>query len=231
MIGTLYIVSTHIGNIDDLSFRARRIISECDIIICEELKPARLLLKNLNLFKELIQLNEHTEKENSPLVIEFLKSGKNCCLISDTGSPIFSDPGNYLLKLAKENNIPISVVPGPDSLIPSLIVSGFDISKFYYAGWLSPKSDERKKQLKALKQINRSIAIMETPYRLKQLLADVLEVFGENTQISLACDITTENEKILRGKVGEIYKDVLEKNLKCEFVLVIDNNKRKRELD
>ncbi len=152
MAGTLYIVSTHIGNFEDLSFRARRVISDCDIVICEELKPARQLLKSLNLYKELIPLNEHTEKENSKLVIDFLLSGKNCCLISDSGSPIFSDPGNFLLNLARENNISISIVPGPDSLIPSLIVSGFDISKFYFAGWLSPKSDERKKQLEELKK-------------------------------------------------------------------------------
>lgn len=228
MAGTLYIVSTHIGNIEDLTFRARRILSECNLIICEEPKPAKQLLKNLNLFKEIFLLNEHTEKENAPLIIEELKQGKNCCLISDAGTPVFSDPGKYLIELARENNISISIVPGPDSLIPSLIVSGFDISKFYFAGWLSPKSDERKNELRKLKNINETIAIMETPYRLKQLLSDIVEVFGKDTIISLACDITTPNERIIRGEVDKVYQKILSENIKCEFVLVI-NNKKKRE--
>lgn len=227
MAGILYIVATHIGNFEDLTFRAKKIIQECDFIVCEETKPAKQLLKNLNLFKEIIQLNEHTEKINSPLVIEELLQGKSCCLISDAGTPIFSDPGMYLIKLARENNIQISIVPGPDSLIPALIVSGFDISKFYFAGWLSPKSDARKKELKKLKTIKATIAIMETPYRLKQLISDIIEIFGEEIKISLACDLTTPDEKIIRGKASEIYQKILEANLKCEFVLVLDNKKEK----
>ncbi|MFN4110853.1 MAG: 16S rRNA (cytidine(1402)-2'-O)-methyltransferase [Ignavibacteria bacterium] len=225
MFGTLYIVSTHIGNIDDLTLRAKRILQECDIIICEELKPARQLLKSLNLYKELLPLNEHTEQNTTPIVIGLLKSGKNCCLISDAGTPIFSDPGNYLLNIVRQNDIQISLVPGPDSLIPSLVLSGFDISKFYFAGWLSPKSEERKSQLKKLKTIELTLALMETPYRLIQLLNDVSEIFGKETLISLACDLTTINEYVYRGKIDKIINDIKEMNLKCEFVLVIDNNK------
>jgi 16S rRNA (cytidine1402-2'-O)-methyltransferase len=228
LAGTLYIVATHIGNSEDLTLRAKRILSECDLVICEEIKPAKQLLKSLNLFKEIIPLNEHTEKETSPLIINELKQGKTCCLISDAGTPIFSDPGKFLIQLARENKIPISIVPGPDSLIPSLIVSGFDISKFYFAGWLSTKSDERKSELLKLKDVKETIAIMETPYRLKQLLSDVMEVFGGDTQISLACDLTTQNEKIIRGRIREVYQMILQDNLKCEFVLIIDN-KKKRE--
>ncbi len=227
MAGILYIVATHLGNFEDLTFRAKRLIQECDFIVCEEAKPAKLLLKNLNIFKEIIQLNEHTEKVNSPIVIEKLIQGKNCCLISDAGTPIFSDPGKYLIELAREKNIHISIVPGPDSLITALIVSGFDISKFYYAGWLSPKSEDRKKELNKLKAIKETIAIMETPYRLKQLISDVIEIFGEEIKISLACDLTSPNEKIIRGKAAEIYQKILEENLKCEFVLVLDNKKEK----
>lgn len=225
MAGTLFIVSIHIGNIEDLTFRAKRIISECDILICEELKPARSLLKELHLFKEIIPLNEHTEKEASLLLVKELLSGKNCCLISDTGTPVFSDPGQYLIKLAKENDIQTTIIPGPDSLVPALVGSGFDISRFYYAGWLSPKTETRRNELKKLKAINQAIVIMETPYRLKQLLADINEVFGSELKICLACDLTTPNEKFIRGKVNDIYKVAIDTNLKCEFVLIIDNNK------
>lgn len=225
MIGILYIVTTHIGNPDDLSLRARRVLSECDIVICEELKPARQLLKHLGLFKELVQINEHNEKENTALVIDLLNSGKNCCLISDAGAPIFSDPGNFLLNEVYKTGIQVSFIPGPDSLIPSLIVSGFDVSKFYFAGWLSAKSEERLKQLKNLVNIEKTIAIMDTPYRLKSLLQDILKIFGPNKKISVVCDLTTENEMIIRGKIDEVFKIIDEKNLKCEFVLIIDNKK------
>ncbi len=225
MRGNFYIVSTHIGNFEDITLRAKRILSECDVVICEELKPARQILKHLGLFKELIQINEHTEKENSELVIQYLQSGKNCCMISDAGTPLFSDPGNYLLNRLYEIGVKVSIVPGPDSLIPALVVSGFDISNFYFGGWLSPKSDERKKQLHEMKLQKTTIALMETPYRLKQLLRDVLEIFGTNTIISLACDLTTENEKIYRGKISEVLNELENKNFKCEFVLVIDNKK------
>jgi 16S rRNA (cytidine1402-2'-O)-methyltransferase len=227
LTGTFYIVSTHIGNIGDLTFRSKRVLTQCDFVICEELKPAKNLLKQLDLFKELIPINEHTEKENSHLVIDLLKEGKNCCLISDSGTPIFSDPGLFLLELVRLNEIKIEFVPGPDSLIPSLVGSGFDISKFYYAGWLSPKSEVRKEQLRHLKSINLTIAIMETPYRLRQLISDVMEIFGKDIQISLACDLTTENEKFIRGKIEKVYNLVIDTKMKCEFVLIIDNSKKK----
>lgn len=225
MIGTLYLVSTHIGNINDLTFRSKRVIAACDVIICEELKLARILLKNLSLFKELIELNEHNEKEVSHEIINLLKSGKSCALISDAGSPIFSDPGKILVNLARSNQIPIAIVPGPDSLIPSLITSGFDVSKFFFAGWLSRKSEERKGQLVNLKRINSTIAIMETPYRIKQLLTDVLEIFGDEIEVCLACDLTTENEKFIRGSVKKVYNEVMQIGRKFEFVLIINNRK------
>lgn len=223
MSGTLFIVSIHLGNINDLTFRANRTLRECDFIICEEYKVAQRLLKQLNIEKELISLNEHNEKQNAPLIIEQLKNGKSGALISDTGTPIFSDPGHYLINLAIVNQIPISIVPGPDSLIPSLITSGFDINKFYFAGWLSPKKTERKKELKDLTKIKRTIAIMETPYRLKQLIEDIEEVFGKEIEISLSCDLTTEREKIIRGKLKEIKNEIMNFEYKPEFVLIINN--------
>ncbi len=226
MSGKLFIVSTHIGNLDDLTLRAKRVLTEVDFIICEELKIAKQLLRQIEITKELIELNEHTEKVNSNIIIELLISGRNAALISDSGTPIFSDPGNHLIKLVIDKGINISIIPGPDSLIPSLIVSGFGISKFYYAGWLSIKSDLRKKELKNLKNIKQTIAIMETPYRLKQLLQDVMNVFGEKIKICLACDLTTTNEIIFRGEIKNVFEEIKNRALKPEFILVIDNNQK-----
>lgn len=225
MTGTLFIIATPIGNLNDLTIRAKRILSEVDFLVCEEFKFGKRILRNLNLEKEIFLLNEHNEKENAPIIIQELLQNKNCALISDAGTPIFSDPGHSLISLAIENAITISPVPGVDSLIPSLIISGFDVSKFYYAGWFSPKKEKRISELKKLLEIKKTIAVMETPYRLRQLLEDVKEVFGEDIQISLACDLTTAKEKIIRGEISDVLKAIEDLNEKCEFVLVINNNK------
>lgn len=225
MTGTLFIIATPIGNLNDLTIRAKRVLSEVDFLVCEEFKFGKRILRNLNLEKEIFLLNEHNEKENAPIIIQELLQNKNCALISDAGTPIFSDPGHFLISLAIENDITISPIPGVDSLIPSLITSGFDVSKFYYAGWLSPKKEKRISELKKLLETKKTIAVMETPYRLRQLLDDVKEVFGEDIQISLACDLTTEKEKFIRGKISEVLKAIEGLDEKWEFVLVINNNK------
>lgn len=226
LAGQLFIVSTPIGNWNDLTYRARRTISEVDFLVCEGYKFGKRILKQLNLEKELHLLNEHNEEENSLYIIQELLIGKSCAIISDAGTPIFADPGHHLIPLAIKNGISISPIPGVDSLIPSLVSSGFDISRFYYAGWLSPKKDKRLDELKKLTGIKKTLAIMETPYRLKLLLNDVKKVFGEEKIISLACDVTTEKEMFYRGKVSDVLLDIESLNEKCEFVLIIDNTNK-----
>jgi 16S rRNA (cytidine1402-2'-O)-methyltransferase len=226
LAGTLFIIATPIGNLKDLTLRAQRFLSKVDFLVCEEFKFGKRILRNLNLDKEIYLLNEHNEAENAPDIIQKILQGKNCALISDAGTPIFSDPGHHLTSLAIKNGIIISPIPGPDSLIPSLVASGFDISKFFYAGWLSPKKEKRISELEKLKGIKKTIAIMETPYRLRQLLQDVKETFGEGIEISLSCDLTTEKENSFRGTLSSVTKKISELKEKFEFVLVINNNKK-----
>jgi len=222
---TLYITPTPIGNFEDITLRALRILKEVNFIICEEFKPACRLLAHYKITKDLISLNEHNEKEISEEIINELLNRKTAALISDAGTPLFSDPGHILIDLCISNNIIIVPLPGANSLLPTLVSSGLDIEQFYHYGWLSPKRDIRKQELRKLKNINELIVIMETPYRLKRMLTDIITHFGSNQHIVLAYKISMAEEQIYRGNVTEILKKVVKKNLKGEFVLLVDNRK------
>ena len=223
MPGKLYIVSTPIGNYEDITLRAIRILNEVDFIICEEFKEARRLLANLNIKKELISANEHNEEENADEILSKLVGGKSAALISDCGTPLFSDPGHLLVQLAIQNRIEVIPVPGTSSLLAALVGSGINFDKFYYYGWLSPKKDIRKKQLLDLKKQKEVIVLMDTPYRLLTLLEDVARILGKNIPIVLAYELTKGKEKFYRGTAEEVSRIATKENLKGEFVLLTNN--------
>ncbi|MCL4548963.1 MAG: 16S rRNA (cytidine(1402)-2'-O)-methyltransferase [Bacteroidetes bacterium] len=225
MNAKLFVVSTPIGNYDDISLRALTTLKEVDFIICEEFKEAKRFLSHYQINKELVSLNEHNEKESSQEIFNAIKNGKSAALISDCGTPLFSDPGTSLVQLCIDAKIDVIPIPGASSLLPALVGSGFKLDKFYYAGWLSPKSDIRKKELLRLKAIKELIVLMETPYRLSAILTDVSKIFGAATQICVAFNLTLPTEKLYRGKIGDIIKTVSENKLKGEFVLLVDNCK------
>jgi 16S rRNA (cytidine1402-2'-O)-methyltransferase len=219
----LYIVSTPIGNYEDITLRALRILKECDFIICEELKEARRFLSHYKIEKELFPLNEHNENESANELILKLLEGKTAALISDCGTPLFSDPGHLLGDLALQNRIEVIPVPGASSLLTALVGSGLDFEKFYYYGWLSPKKDIRRKQLLDLRKRKETIVLMDTPYRLKTLLEDIVKLLGLNIPCVLAFELTKEKEKFYRGNAQNILSVVERENLKGEFVLIIKN--------
>lgn len=221
---TLYIVSTPIGNYDDLTIRALNVLKEVDFIICEEYKDALRLLNHFNFKKELIALNEHNEQQTSEELIPKIRQSKAAALISDCGTPIFSDPGSYLVNLAIENDIKVVPVPGASSLLAALVGSGLNLDKFHYYGWLSPKKEIRRKQLQELRVRKYTTVIMDTPYRLKILLEDIVLIIGSDIQIVVAFELTTENERFIRGRAEDVLKDVISKNLKGEFVLLLDRS-------
>lgn len=223
MKGKLYLVSTPIGNYDDITLRAIKILKQADFIICEEFKEARRLLSHLQINKELFSLNEHNESEVvNDLILKFAE-GKNAALISDCGTPLFSDPGHLLVEVCISQKIEVIPVPGANSLLPALTGSGFDIEKFYFYGWLSPKKDIRRKQLLDMKRIKEVIVILDTPYRLKTVLADVVKILGKNTRIVLAFQLTMKNENFFRGTAEDVLKIVERDKMKGEFVLVVNN--------
>ncbi len=223
MNSKLYLVSTPIGNYDDITLRALSVLKEVDFIICEEFKEAQRLLAHYQIKKELFSVNEHNEEESSQEIINKIKEGKSAALITDCGTPLFSDPGFILVQMCINSGIDVVPVPGANSLLPAIIGSGFKPDKFYYAGWLSPKSDLRRKELLRLKNIKEILVIMETPYRLKAILGDVIKIFGPSILACVAFNLTMKDEKFFRGTATEIFKIISDTNLKGEFVLIINN--------
>jgi len=223
MNGKLFLVSTPIGNYDDITIRAINTLKSVDFIICEEYKEARRLLSHYNINKELIALNEHNEKDEINDILLKLIDEKNAALISDCGTPVFSDPGLLLVEVCISQKIDIVPVPGANSLLPALTGSGFDLNKFYYAGWLSPKKDIRRKQLLDLKRVKELIVLMDTPYRLQTLLNDVVKIFGGKIPVVLAYELTMKDEKYYRGNAERVLSIAEKQNLKGEFVLLVNN--------
>lgn len=223
MAGTLYIVPTPIGNYDDITVRGVKTLQSVDMIVCEEYKEARRLLSALQITKDLISLNEHNEKDTANEVVSLLKEGKNLALISDCGTPLFSDPGTYLTNLCLQANIRIIPLPGTSSLMTALSGSGFDINRFQYYGWLSPKREIRSGELQRLRKIQGLIVLLETPYRLIRLLEDLASTFPKNTRGVLAYELTKPDECYYRGTLEEILDTAKKKSLKGEFVMLVYN--------
>jgi len=222
----LFLVSTPIGNYDDITTRALNILRNVDFIICEEYKAARRMFAHYKIDKELLALNEHNESDVVDEIVTEILNGKTTALISDCGTPLFSDPGHLLVDLCIAQGIEVVPVPGANSLLPALIGSGYDFEKFYYYGWLSPKKNLRRKQLLDLKRIKEVIVLMDTPYRLKRLLSDVVNIFGNATPVVLAFELTMKDEKYYRGSALKVMNIAEKNNLKGEFVLIV-NNKQK----
>lgn len=218
--GKLYIVATPIGNWDDITIRAFNTIKNAEILVCEEFRIGSTFLKKFGISnKEMITLNEHNEKEQTGVIVQKLMQGSNVALISDCGTPVFADPGHWLINQATQFGIDVVPVPGASSLMSILSVLDFKLEKFYFAGFLSREKEERKKELNGLRPLNIPIILMDTPYRLMKLLDEVASTFGKNRKVTLGLNITMANEKFLRGNVSEIQKQLSEK--KAEFVLVI----------
>jgi 16S rRNA (cytidine1402-2'-O)-methyltransferase len=221
MTGTLYLVSTPIGNEEDISLRALRILREADIVVCEEFKEGRRLLAKFEIKKPLETLNEHNEHASTRWILDRLHEGKNVAVISDTGTPVFSDPGHFLVHEAIAANLRIVPIPGANSLLPALIVSGFTIDNFLFFGWFSPKKDVRRRELQSLRGEKRTVAVMEAPYRLLPLLKDIVDVLGEKRDLCVAFDLTMPTEEIKRGKAREVLDYFSGKTKVGEFVIVI----------
>jgi 16S rRNA (cytidine1402-2'-O)-methyltransferase len=222
----LFLVSTPIGNYDDITLRTLDILKKVDFIICEEYKTARRTLAHYKINKELIALNEHNENDVADEIVAEILNGKTTALISDCGTPLFSDPGHLLVDLCIAQGIEVVPVPGANSLLPALIGSGYDIEKFYYYGWLSAKKEIRRKQLLDLRRMKEVIVLMDTPYRLKRLLSDVVNIFGTAAPVVLAFELTMKDEKYYRGSAQKILNIAEKNNLKGEFVLIVNNRKK-----
>ncbi len=223
MPGTLYLVATPIGNLEDITQRALRVLREVDVVVYEERKEGARLLHHFNIEKPVESLNEHNEDAATYIILGKLKEGKSVALVSDAGTPVFSDPGQLLVRKATEQNIKIVPIPGASSLMPALTVSGFPIDQFVFYGFLSPKRNRRIAELQELKREKRTVVLMDAPYRLVQLVRDIAEVLGNTRKVCVAFDLTLPSEEIFHGTAVELYQNFSKTEKKGEFVLMLDS--------
>ena len=222
MAGTLFLVATPIGNWEDITLRALRILKEVDLVVFEERREGLRLLRHYGIDKPVESLNEHNEAAATQTILNRIKSGGSVALISDAGTPVFSDPGQTLVQRAIQLGIRIVPVPGASSLMPALIVSGFPIREFLFQGFLSPKRERRIAELQKMKRETRTVVLMEAPYRLVQLVRDIAEVFGESRRVCVAFDLTLPTEEIFHGSAPELYKRFSKEERKGEFVVLLE---------
>jgi 16S rRNA (cytidine1402-2'-O)-methyltransferase len=224
--GTLYIVSTPIGNMEDITLRALRILKEVDLIAAEDTRRTGLLLKHFSIQASLTSYFEGNELKKREFILAKLKEGKNVALVSDAGTPGVSDPGFRLIQLAIENQLPIVPIPGSSAVITALSVSGLPTDAFLFRGFLPHKSKKRKDLLREMENVRETLIFYESPHRISETLNDILEILGDR-EIVLTRELTKVYEEIIRGKVSEILKQVGERTLKGEITLVISGKTRK----
>jgi len=219
MIGKLYIVSTPIGNLKDITLRAIETLNEVDFILCEDTRVSSVLLKQYNVIKQLISFNAVSETKKIPAIIERLLQGQSYALISDSGTPAISDPGIRLVSESVKNGIEVITIPGATALIAALTISGLPTDSFVFEGFL-PQKKGRQKKLKELSEEERTIVIYESSHRIIKLIDQLFEYFPER-YVVVCRELTKKFEESWRGYPAELKKKLNEKIVKGEFVVVI----------
>lgn len=221
-IGTLYIVATPIGNLEDITLRAIRILKEVDLIAAEDTRHTLKLLNHLEISKPLISYHRHNEEERKENLIDKLKEGKNIAIVSDAGTPGICDPGEVIIKECIEEGINIVPIPGACAMINALIASGISTKEFTFIGFLPLNKKTRKQKLEEIKNSDKTIILYEAPHKLNTTLKELSSILTNDRQVVLAREITKIHEEYIRGNIEEILnKD----NLKGEMVLIIEGNK------
>lgn len=223
MAGTLYLVATPIGNLDDITLRAINILKEVDFIAAEDTRHSLKLLNHLNISKPLISYHRHNEDIKSNLLIDKLLEGKHIALISDAGTPVISDPGEEIVKVALENNIKIVPIPGACALINALIASGLDAKEFTFIGFLPLNKKNRKEKLDEIKFAKNTTILYEAPHKLQSTLKDLSEILGSR-KIVLAKELTKIHEDFIFGTASELLEKTA--NPKGEFVILIEKSSK-----
>ncbi len=225
--GTLYLVATPIGNLADLSERARKVLSEVDFIAAEDTRNTLKLLLYLGIQKPMISYFEHNKRARGEEILERLCAGESCALVTDAGMPAISDPGADLVVLCAEQGIPVSCIPGACAAVTALALSALPTGRFCFEGFLSTDKTARKKHLASLANENRTMIFYEAPHKLETTLADLLQAFGGGRHIALCRELTKLNEEILRMTLEEAVAYYAENKPRGEYVLVLEGANEK----
>ena len=225
--GSLFVVATPIGNLDDISRRALDVLGSVDRILAEDTRHSAKLLTRYGVSTKVSAFHEHNERDLAADVIERIQSGENIALISDAGTPLISDPGFHLLKLVHEKNIRVVPVPGPSAVVAALSVCGLPTDRFFFEGFLPPKSAQRRSRLQTLAQSTSTTVLLESPRRLLATLKDMIDVFGGDRTATVAKELTKVFETVRTGTLEALYAWLAEnaERQKGEFVIVVSGAK------
>ncbi len=219
-IGCLYLVGTPIGNLEDITLRALRILREVDQIACEDTRHSQKLLNHYEIVKPLVSYHEHNEMTRAPELLIALEQGAKIALISDAGTPLVSDPGYRLVTLCLRHHIPVVPIPGPSALLASLSASGLPNEEFLFVGFLPARSGERRRALERLRIEDRTVILYEAPHRVEECIADAQEILGDRPAC-LAREVTKLHEEFRRGKLSALAASLSERPARGEITLLI----------
>lgn len=233
-MGTLYIVPTPVGNMEDMTLRAVRILKETDLILAEDTRTSGILLKHFGIQNRLMSHHKFNEHGTSAVIVERLKAGQNIALISDAGTPGISDPGFYLAREASKAGITVQCLPGATACIPAIVSSGLPCDRFCFEGFL-PQKKGRQSHLEALKEETRTMIFYESPYRLLKTLQQFAAIFGEDRSIGVAREISKVHEEYIRGTIQEVIQHFTKTEPRGEIVIIlagkdIKSKNQKKEL-
>jgi 16S rRNA (cytidine1402-2'-O)-methyltransferase len=221
MSGRLYVVSTPIGNLEDITYRAVRILKEVDWIACEDTRTTGHLLRHYDIRTRTISYHEHNEAERAAELFDRLKAGETGALVSDAGTPLLSDPGYRIVRGAAQAGIRVEALPGPSALLAALVVSGLPVDRFHFGGFLPARQGQRVRLLQALASEPATLIFYEAPHRIAESLADIADVLSQR-EIAVARELTKIHEEVLRGSAAEVLVKLEAKDaLRGEFVILI----------
>ena len=222
--GSIYVVSTPIGNLGDISLRAIEILKTVDLIACEDTRQTSKILNHYNIKKKMTPYHDHNKEFKTPSLIELIKKGSSIALVSDAGTPGISDPGFYLIREAIKNDVKISPIPGPSALTAAAVSSGMEIDRFFFEGYL-PRKKGRVKRLKELAAYKVTIVIFEGPHRVLKSLIDLKDTLGDR-KAAIGREMTKLNEEFIRGNLSDLIASFNKRKPKGEFVILIEGNKK-----
>lgn len=226
MLGKLYLVATPIGNLEDITLRALRVLKEVDMICAEDTRHTLKLLNHFEISKPLISYYKQNETTRSVEIVEKLKAGKNIAIVSDAGTPGISDPGEQIVRCCIQENIEMIPIPGACAFVNALICSGITTREFCFLGFLSAVKKERKEKLEELKYETKTLIFYEAPHKLKNTLEEMLQIFGDR-KIVLARELTKIHEEFIRGNLSNILENI--DAIKGEFVVIVEGNKNSKK--
>jgi 16S rRNA (cytidine1402-2'-O)-methyltransferase len=223
--GTLYLVATPIGNLEDITLRALRTLKECDVVAAEDTRRTGRMLKHFGISRPLLSYFRFNEAKRTEEILERLKRGEKIALVSDAGSPGISDPGERVVRAAREAGLRVESVPGPCALVAALTASGLPADEFHFIGFLPHKSGQRRKQIEALREFAGTLILYESPHRIEKLLGELVELFPER-RVVLARELTKKFEEFLSGSPAELLELRKKRSLAGEFVVLIGEGSR-----